>query len=433
LSDSPHPRSKYRHLFEDKDVRRWYENLVRGSPACAEIYLRNLGNFCQLMGITPGQLARKPVAEIEDLLMDYVTSAQKKHAGSYIHNTTKVVKSWLAHNGIQLKRKIKITGAHETPTLKDERVPTKEELRRIFLSGSKQARTACAIVAHAGLRLQGLGSYTGYDGLRMRDLPELKIKGSEVSFEKMPAMVVVRSALSKARHQYFTFLTEEACSYLKDYLEERLRDGEQLTPDSAIVKPKVAQKPFIRTVNIGDMMRLAIRSAGLPWRPYVLRCYFDTMLMLAESKGLVLRDYRQFWMGHKGDIENRYTTNKQRLPESVVEDMRAAYARSEEFLQTKVKEETSEEKLRGSFRKQLLLVAGFSQEELDKMDVPSISDEELQSLVKKRLLGVQTANGASQKVVNVGEANDYLAKGWEYVAKLSNNKVVIKMNQNSIT
>ena len=428
MADSPHPRSKYTHLLEDKDVRRWYENLIRGSPACAQIYLRNLGNFCGLMGITPGQLARKPVTEIEDLLMDYVTSAQKKHAGSYIHNTTKVVKSWLAHNGIQLKRKIKITGAHETPTLKDERVPTKEELKRIFLSGSKQARTACAIIAHAGLRLETLGNYTGYDGLTMRDLPELKIKGSEVSFEKIPTMVVVRSALSKARHQYFTFLTEEACSYLKDYLEERLRDGEQLTSDSAIVKPKFAQKPFIRTVNIGDMMRLAIRSAGLPWRPYVLRCYFDTMLMLAESKGYVLRDYRGFWMGHKGDIENRYTTNKQRLPESVVEDMRAAYARSEEFLQTKINEETSEEKLKGSFRRQLLLAAGFSQKDLDKMDAASMSDEELQSLVRKKLLGLQGSNGGSQKVISVVEANDYLAKGWEYVAKISDNQVIIKLN-----
>ena len=28
-------------------------------------------------------------------------------------------------------------------------------------------------------------------------------------------------------------------------------------------------------------------------------------MLLAESKGLVLRDYRQFWMGHKGDVENR--------------------------------------------------------------------------------------------------------------------------------
>ncbi|NIM44298.1 MAG: site-specific integrase, partial [Nitrososphaeria archaeon] len=81
-------------------------------------------------------------------------------------------------------------------------------------------------------------------------------------------------------------------------------------------------------------IRVAIRKAGFPWRPYVLRSYFDTQLMLAESKGLVLRDYRQFWMGHKGDIENRYTTNKQRLPEEVVEDMREAYRRSQDYLQT---------------------------------------------------------------------------------------------------
>jgi len=428
LSDSPHPRSKYQPLLKDKDMRRWYENLVRGSPACAEIYLRNLGNFCQLMDITPGQLARKPVAEIEDLLMDYVTSAQKKHAGSYIHNTTKIVKSWLAHSGIQLKRKIKITGAHETPTLKDERVPTKEELNRIFLSGSKQARTACVMVAHAGLRLESLGNYTGYDGLRIRDLPELRIKGSDVSFEKIPTMAVVRSVLSKARHEYFTFLTEEACSYIKDYLEERLRNGEQFTSDSAIVRPKVAQKPFIRTVNIGDMMRLAIRSAGLPWRPYVLRCYFDTQLMLAESKGLVIRDYRQFWMGHKGDIENRYTTNKHKLPEEVVEDMREAYKRSQEYLQTTKVSETSEEKLTQAFRKQLLLVAGFKQDEVDKMDLASLGDEELQEIVRKRLLRTGTNDSAKEKAVSVSEVNKYLAQGWEYVASLPNKTVIIRSN-----
>jgi len=80
--------------------------------------------------------------------------------------------------------------------------------------------------------------------------------------------------------------------------------------------------------------------------------------MLAESKGLVLRDYRQFWMGHKGDIENHYTTNKHKLPEEVVEDMREAYKRSQEYLQTMKTQETSEEKLAQAFRKQLLLVAG---------------------------------------------------------------------------
>src|SRR5665648_69536 len=77
-------------------------------------------------------------------------------------------------------------------------------------------------------------------------------------------------------------------------------------------------------------------------------------------------------------IENRYTTNKQRLPESVVEDMRAAYGRSEEFLQTKINEETSEEKLIRTFRKQYLLVSGFNQTEVEGMDLSALSDEELQ-------------------------------------------------------
>jgi len=139
--------------------------------------------------------------------MGYVSAAQGKHAGSYIHNTIKVIKSSLAHNGIELKRKVKITGAHETPTLRDERVPTKDELRRIFLSARKQARVACALVAHGGLRLETVGNYRADDGLRIRDLPELELKAGEVSFEKSPAMIIIRPSLRKARHQYFTFLT----------------------------------------------------------------------------------------------------------------------------------------------------------------------------------------------------------------------------------
>jgi len=143
-------------------------------------------------------------------------------------------------------------------------------------------------------------------------------------------------------------------------LEERIREEEEITKDSPIITPKLRMKLFIRAVNIGDIIRGAIRGAGFPWRPYVLRSYFDTQLMLAESKGLVLRDYRKFWMGHKGDIENRYTANKARLPESVIENMREAYKRSHDYLQT-TKPETTEEKLKEAFRKQLLLVAGFNE------------------------------------------------------------------------
>jgi len=173
------------------------------------------------------------------------------------------------------------------------------------------------------------------------------------------------------------------------------------------------------------MIRNAIRRAGFGWRPYVLRAYFDTQLMLAESKGLVLRDYRQFWMGHKGDIENRYTTNKCRLPENVIEDMREAYRRSQEYLQT-IKSETSRENLIEEFRKQLLLVAGFTPEEIEKIDLTSLSDEKFQELVRKRLISNKDEDCGTQKVIDLNQIEEYLEKGWEYMATLPNGKIIIK-------
>lgn len=421
----PVERAKHRHLLEDKTIRRWYDNLARGSEITADVYLRRLGAFCEENHTTPHELASMSARKIEELLMDYVTANEKKYAGSYLQTTVKVVKSWLNHNDVELKHKIKIRGVNETPSLKEERVPTKDELRRIFLSASKQARVASVLLAHAGLRPESIGDYRGQDGLRIRDLPELKVNGNEVTFETIPAMIVVRPGLSKARHQYFTFLSEEACGYVKDYLEERARKGEKLSPDSAIICPKTAKKPFIRTVNIGDLMRIAIRKAGYPWRPYVLRSYFDTQLMLAESKGLVMRDYRMFWMGHKGDIENRYTTNKHRLPGSVIEDMREAYRRSQDYLQT-TKAEIGEEKIKESFRKQLLLVAGFGEEEIAKHDLEKMGDEELHTLVRKRLLGALADNGSRQRVIRLVDVEKWVTEGWEYVTALPNERAIVK-------
>lgn len=423
-----HRQAKYVYLFEDEDVKRWYENISRGSRVTADVRLRRLGNFCEAHATTPSKLAALADRKLQNLLMDYVTSAEKKeYAGSYISSTLKALRSWLTYNGREVKVKIKIKGVGDTPSLKDERVPSRDELKRIFLSGDKKARVACSLVAHCGLRIKTLGNYMGEDGLRVKDLPEMKVNGDAIDFEQVPARVIVRKELSKAGHQYFTFLSEEGCEYLKDYLEERLRE-EKFTSDSPIVTPKQRMKPFIRAVNIGDVIRGAIRGAGFQWRPYVLRCYFDTHLMLAESKGLVLRDYRQFWMGHKGDIENRYTTNKAKLPESVVDDMREAYRRSQSYLQTTKSDETSEEKLRQAFRKELLLVAGFSEEDVQKMDLPTMNDDELQAAIKKMLLG-EKIDDCSQKAVPVEDIERYLDEGWEFVATLPNKKVILRLKE----
>jgi hypothetical protein len=421
--------SKYIALLEDVSVKRWYDNVARGSRVTADVYLRRLGNFCHSLNITPSELLLLKERDIYNILLDTVSKMEKKgHAGSYIQSTLKAVKSWLSHNRVEVRGRIKIKGMQDTPTLKDERVPTRDELRRIFLAGDKKARVASVLIAHCGLRTKTVGNYRGDEGLRIKDLPEIVVKGETVEFEKVPTMVIVRKELSKSRHQYFTFISEEGCEYLKNYLESRIRQGEIIEAESAVVTPKQGMKSFITATNIGDVVRKSIRSAGFRWRPYVLRAYFDTQLMLAESKGLVLRDYRQFWMGHTGDIENRYTTNKCKIPESVIEDMREAYRRSQEYLQTTKVEETGEERLRQAFRKQLLLVAGFNETELEKMDSSSISDEELQTIIREKLLGTETRDCQKQKVVNVEEVESYLAQGWECIANLPNKKVLIKMS-----
>ena len=72
------------------------------------------------------------------------------------------------------------------------------------------------------------------------------------------------------------------------------------------------------------------------WRPYILRAYFDTQLLIAESKGKIAHDFRVFFMGHKGSMEARYTTNKGMLPEMLTTEMHGAFARAEEFLDLEI-------------------------------------------------------------------------------------------------
>jgi hypothetical protein len=178
---SPSSKCKYQSLLDDVDVKRWRENVSRGSAITADVYLRRLGAFCKSHGTTPKALLSLSEVELYNLVLDVVSSMEKAgHAGSYTESVVKAIRSWLSHNGKDIHRRIKIKGAEDAPTLKDERVPTKEELKGIFLSGDKKARVASVFVAHSGVRIEVLGSYNGQDGLRIADLPEIEIKHDTV-------------------------------------------------------------------------------------------------------------------------------------------------------------------------------------------------------------------------------------------------------------
>ncbi|MGD0258179.1 MAG: site-specific integrase, partial [Thermoplasmata archaeon] len=392
----------------------------------ADINLRRLAAFCTAVGTTPVALLELDERQLHDVFLDFVSAEEKREvAGSYIVRTMKAAKSWLLHNGVKVSRPVKVRDAKRTPTLENERVPTQAELRTILLSGTPRIRTACALVAFSGVRPEVLGNYRGDDGLVLDDFPELEIGKGSVKFTMVPTRIRVRPELSKNSNGYLTFLSAEGCEYVTQYLEERLRAGEHLGPQTDLIHPDRAGKRFIRTINIGDAIRTAIRGAGFRWRPYVLRHYFDTQLLTAESKGKVPHDFRVYWMGHAGSIDARYTTNKRHVPKAFLDEMREAYKRCESFLATVPVADSND----GATRvlRALLVSKGYPKEESEKLDIGGMSDSELDALFKK--LGAHAGPEPSsrvQRAVAVEDVPRLLEGGWEYVAALGLDRAVMR-------
>jgi hypothetical protein len=431
---------KYSDYTKDPEIRRWLRSLARGSPVTAEVAMRRLGKACELLGMDPKQLVKKAKRSrrsLQDSLEDLVTRLEDEHKSpGYIQGIIKAVRSWLRWNDVSLTRIIKVSNAGATPTIEDEQIPSQEELSRIFRASSPRIRAAEALIAFSDLRLQSLGNHDGSDGLMLKDLPELKIDGKSVTFEKIPTMVVVRASISKARHKYFTFLSSEGYTYLKEYLEERLRNGEKLSKESPLIaheRAEFARKKFLRTLKIGHFIRQAMRKAGVYKRPYVLRAYAETQLIIAESKGKISHPYLQFIAGHKGDIEARYSTNKGRLPPDMVEDMRKCYKDCEVFLSTTAKQLEQSDIVKEAKIEALKSIAK-GMLGIDLMDVKIGKEKEtgreltrdetielFESEIKK-----MREDTDPQKIIREEELERYLSEGWEFVSVLPSNKILIR-------
>ena len=422
---------KYLGLLENEKVRRWYENLNARSYLTATTWLRTLGLYCELENTAPDKLLKdmdKP--DFRDKFADFVRKMEREgKAGSYIIRFKKVLRSFGRFNGKNLELNINIANDHLSPTIENERVPNKDELSRLLRKATSRGRVSISLMAFAGLRPESLGNYEGTDGLRLKDIKGLRLT-ENIEFDKIPVMVSVKSMLSKARHQYFSFIGEEGTTYIKEYLDERRRQGEVLEYDSPLLqfdnkKAYAKKNAFLRTTLITRDIRDAIQGAGLKMRPYVLRAYFSTALDIAESKGLISHPWRQFIMGHKGDIEARYSTNK-RLPPDMIEEMRDSYRKCLKFLETRISD-VSEDNAKLFLQQQLLSAVGYKQEEIDKIDLTNISNEDFQQLLRDKVAGAMSDNGAKQKVIPVRDIEQYISDGYDFEAVLPNGKAVMRL------
>jgi hypothetical protein len=439
-------RLDHRPLLENGLVRSWYDENRLRSARTADVNLRQLGLCLSEVGLTPRSLldlARSDPGRLRGRLVDYATWLQKRgRLGSYIAKTFTGVGSFLRHHEVDFRGFPRVNIVRGQ-SIENERVPTQEELSRLLRALPIRGQVSALLMAHSGLRPGVFSVYrAGDEALRLRDLPELDVPG--MRFRTIPFTVRVPGSLSKNRRAYVTFGSGELADALLVYLRERTmrprwkagRDvpPEVLSGDSPVVavRDTETETGFVTVKAVTAEIRNAIRKvvpAETAWRPYVLRAYASTQLLLSETRGLITRDMREAILGHDLGVSGRYNLSKKLHP-SMVDEMRAAYGRCAPFLASG-SARGGTNATNPETRKLLLLAVGYTEEQVARMNVPTMESDALVDAIQKSPSRSGAGASPQQQVVDESALPQYLADGWRFVSTVNGSKAVVeRLNRN---
>ncbi len=429
-------------LANDPRVREWHAEKSLKSRLSADTYTRMLCLISERVGMTPEEIVTTAKKSPDKLRVRFAECASALKKDGWLDTSVAkgvlMVKAYLKYRHVSTDVFPPLSST-TGETIQNERVPTQEELGTVLDKLSLRGRVVALFMAHSGVRPQVVGSYQGESGLRLRDLPDLQLGGKTLSFNETPFVIRVPANLSKTRTAYTTFGTSQQATALLAYMSERRDSGEKLGPDSPVVAAQPTRgaarmrrenasfaNGFLSTSVLMREIHQVLTSSlpeGVRWRPYVLRSYCSTRLMMAEGAGKMTRDLREAILGHDTGVSGRYNVGKPWGTE-VLKEARAQYKRAEPYLLTTVKAEEGNENATRVIR--LLLEArGLSKEVLDKHDIGSMSDEEIVALIKTVGASPGTEK-KTQKAVPVEEVPKLLEEGWEYIAALDGSRAVLK-------
>ena len=447
--------NKHSKLLDDDKVLDWYKAGKRTSVLNADVSLRNLGLFCERMNTTPKailEMARN--GELRQVFREYMKMMEdQKMAGSYIVKYKTALNSWIRHNDISFRIADKIQESDKYRTVFHEKVPSQADLLTIIRNASKRGRVAISLMAFSGMRPESIGDYEGTDGIRLGDIEGLNLKTLE--FEKSPAIITVRDSLSKTRDEYFTLIGDEGITYIKEYLIDRQREGEIFNKDTPLIRfrwGKDTKRDVPRTLLITREIRDAMRKAGFDdMRPYVLRRCFASALSIGEMHGYITHEWRQFIMGHKGDMEAHYVNAKGNLNDEIKQVVRDSYERCLDLLESSPRARADSSKVYyeamidsieitkgitlNSDERTRLMGLDFNafKDELKKIVDGSGNDSRNEGIDPEksakidRLALSKTSNRPRQKVIPVNLIEAYISEGFEFINSIPGNKAIVRL------
>ena len=372
-------------------------------------------DFCSYLEMLPDDaLSCLRKNDIYKVLDGYVAWMLKdKFAPNSLRNRLSAVKKFLAINDFELdnaKMRVKVDLPRYHAVTVD-RVPTPEELRSVLIHTDSRGKTLVTMLASSGMRV---GEF-------------LTLRVKDIDLSKNPATVYLRAEVTKDRQQRYCFISDEAATFLKDFLRDRINNpGDYIFPTSTRGQEHKTGNLPMSYWNADHIFSLALRNAGLEEKDdqgrdtihiHCLRKFFFTQML--QPLG---RDIAEALMGHKLFLDSAY----RRYTE---DQMREFYLKGMDAVTIMLRKRgMNQDEINKSFRRLILMqVAGYSAEEVDKLDLSSIKDEDLQKMVRERLLGAMVNNGSRQKVIQIGEVEKYVQQGWEYVASLPDDRAILKL------
>jgi len=279
-----------------------------GSINTVEAYVKAIAKFVRFLGFEDPEEALAAIqgGQVDpDAKVDqFIDKALEGAAHGTVRNYLFGVKKWFELSGVKVNwEKIEFPSSAETS--ESDRAPSKEELKNLLNhASSARDRAAIMVLTSSGLRIGTM----------------LSLKVGDVDFDSYPDVAKIKVERKRGRKfvgkrrgsqgkVFFTWITEEAKKALMEYLEERKRAGETLTPDSPLFEDAQRQGKFVTVENFERVWYRLLKRAGLNEksnRQYMLHVHTLRKYFRSNCVG-VDPSYRETWMGHKaGYLDDSY-------------------------------------------------------------------------------------------------------------------------------
>lgn len=288
-----------------------------------KVYLYQLDQFVKWSKVKDyDALLTQDEKSIQRNLEDYLIHLKEIHSPNYIPSIIAPVELFFTMNDVNINSK----RLHKMFPTKNKKGGygsyTRQDIQKM-LENTNKKRTKALILFFAST------------GCRAGAIPELRLKHIE-NFEDCKSVLVY----AESKDEYLTFMTPEASKAFEDYLEERQKDNERLTPDSPafrtdyVLGSAPAKTMIVYTVRSAisqttkSLNRNKVGSRYTIPTTHGLRKYFNMVMKIRENTNLSLCEKL---MGHSVTVsldnhylpvtkEQLFAEYKKAIPELTISD-----------------------------------------------------------------------------------------------------------------